>query len=339
MRALLAVVAGVLAGLVAGGIWTWAQPSRYRADARVLVRPQSSRVAPAVQALAESSLVATNIQQTLHLSAPPHVSAKIGNGAVLTVSVEAGSRERARQIDAEALVVLTAIVAQRFGAPVHVTATVLDPAHAAKQTSPTPGRNFLITGLAGLGAGLVLAAGLAWPRRARGVATGDPVAERRLKARIDEVTKRERAMARRAGELAAHEQKLDRREEELAAAASRPRPSDHAAARRERDLEKRERELATREAQLEAVAAVPEAEEAPPPLAEVTEPGWNLRTLERLVDEQRASNPAAAEEWTTYLFFLRGHADADGALPASFDGLIADVFGNVPGLLSGRDGE
>jgi hypothetical protein len=57
------------------------------------------------------------------------------------------------------------------------------------------------------------------------------------------------------------------------------------------------------------------------------------------VDEHRASNPAAAEEWTTYLFFLREHAGADGALPASFDDLIRDVFGNLPGLLSTRYGE
>ena len=93
MRPWLAAGAGVLAGLVAGGIWTWAQPNRYRADARVLVRPPSSRIVPAVQALAESSLVAANVQQTLHLSSPPRVSAKTGTGGVLTMSVEAGSRE------------------------------------------------------------------------------------------------------------------------------------------------------------------------------------------------------------------------------------------------------
>jgi capsular polysaccharide biosynthesis protein len=332
VRPWLAVVAGVLAGLVAGAIWTWAQPNRYRADARVLVRPPSSRIVPAVQALAESSLVATNVQQTLRLASPPHVSAKIGKGGVLTVSVEAGSRERARQIDAEAVAVLTQKVAQRFATTVNVTATVLDPAHAAKQTSPTPGRNLLISGLAGLVAGLAVAGGFVSrrPRRAEGVV--DPAAVRRLQARIDEVAIRERALARRAGELAAREQDLGRREQDLAAAASRPSPPDPAIARRAQDLERQERKLAAREAELAAAPAVPE----PPPVEDVTEGGWNLRTLERLVGEHRAANPAVADEWSTYLFLLRQHADAEGALPRSFDDLVADVFGNVPGLYSGR---
>jgi len=40
------------------------------------------------------------------------------------------------------------------------------------------------------------------------------------------------------------------------------------------------------------------------------------------------------EEWGTYLFFLREHADADGTLPSSFDQLINDIFGPLPS----RDG-
>src|SRR5919198_2747772 len=123
VRPWLAVVAGVVAGLAAGAIWTWAQADRYRADARVLVRPASSRIVPAVQALAESSLVEANVAQTLHLSSPPDVSATIGKGGVLTVSVEAGSRERARQIDAEVVMVLTQKVDQRFGVTPGVTTT------------------------------------------------------------------------------------------------------------------------------------------------------------------------------------------------------------------------
>ena len=153
MRALLVAAGCLLAGLAAGAIWTWAQPDRYRADARVLVRPGGSRIVPAVEALAESSLVESNVAQTLHLSSPPQVSATRGKGGVLTVSVEADTRERARQIDAEAVVILTQKLAQRFTTPA-VTATSLDPAHAAEQTSPTPGRNLLITGLIGLLAGI-----------------------------------------------------------------------------------------------------------------------------------------------------------------------------------------
>jgi capsular polysaccharide biosynthesis protein len=334
VRPWLAVVAGVLAGLVAGAIWTWAQPDRYRADARVLVRPDSSRIVPAVQALAESSLVATNVQQTLRLASPPSVSAKTGKGGLLTVSVEAGSRERARQIDAEAVTVLTQKVAQRFGTTVNVTATVLDPAHAAEQTSPTPGRNLLITGLAGLVGGLAVAGSLARarPRPAQALAV-DPAAGRRLQTRIDEVAKRERAMARRAGELAAREQQLNRREQELAASASRSGATESEAERR---LIAREAELAAGEAALAAAASLAEPE-APGPAEVTAGEGWNLRTLERLVDEHRGANPEAADAWATYLFFLREHADAEGALPRSFDDLVADVFGNLPGLLSSRD--
>lgn len=313
MKALLVAAGCLVAGLAAGAIWTWAQPDRYRADARVLVRPGSSRIVPAVEALAESSLVESNVAQTLHLSKPPHVSATTGEGGVLTVSVEAGSRERARQIDAEAVVILTQKVAQRFGATAGVTATPLDPAHAAEQTSPTPGRNLLITGLIGLVVGLAAAAAITM-RRPRPSVVTDPGIERRLRERIDEVSKRERALAKRAGELAARERELERRAEELAKA--------------------REQELAA------AAEPEPEPELEPEPEPEPEEPvapvlrpstgGWTLQALESLVRERSQAGPEQQEEWTNYLFFLREHADADGVLPASFDPLVSDVFGPLP---------
>jgi hypothetical protein len=204
------VVAGcVLAGLAAGAAWALLQADVYRADARLLVRPQSSRVVPAVKALAESSLIASNVSQTLHLASSPKISAKTGEGGVLTVSAKAGSRERARQIDAEVAVILTQKVAQRFGGA-GVTATVLDPAHVAEQTSPTPGRDLLITGLAGLVVGCAVA-GVLSRGLVRAAPGANPTVERRLQARIDQVAKRERALGRRAGQLAAREQDLERR--------------------------------------------------------------------------------------------------------------------------------
>jgi len=331
-----AVVAGcLLAGLAAGAIWTLLQSDRYRADARVLVRPQSSRVVPAVEALAESSLVESNVAQTLHLGSPPNVSAKSGKGGVLTVSVEEASRERARQVDAEAVVILTQKVSQRFGSA-GVSATVLDPAHVAAQTSPTPGRNLLITGLAGLVAGLALAAALSTGRPARAASVPDPNVERRLQARIDQVAKRERALAQRAGQLAAREQDLGRREEELAAASSRPSPAEHAVTPREQELEQRERalargaeELAARAAELEAAAAEPEPAPLPPVVQAPASGSWTLQALEALTRERSRAGASTAqqEDWSTYLFLLREHADADGTLPASFDQLVNDVFG------------
>ena len=313
-RRAVVVLLVVLAGLAAGAIWTLLQPDRYRADARVLVRPASARIVPAVEALAESSLVEANVAQTLRLSSSPDISAKRGDGGVLTVSANAGSRERARQIDGEAVVILTQKVAQRFRAA-GVSATVLDPAHVAEQTSPTPGRNLLITGLAGLLIGLAVAAALSPGRSvAPGTAPVDPHVEQRLHARIDQVAQRERALAQRAGQLAAREEDLARREQDLerqaaavAAAAPEPEPEP------EPELE-------------------PPPERGPPAAPPRPAGRWTLRELEALTRERSSAgaSPEQQEEWSTYLFFLREHADATGSLPAGLDQLIGDVFGPLP---------
>jgi len=307
-----AVVGGcVLVGLAAGAIWSTAQSDTYRSDGRVLVRPASARIVPAVEALAESSVVATNVAQTLHLSSPPKISAEKGESGVLTVSASAGSRERARQINAEALVILTQKVSQRFRAA-GVTATVLDPAHVAEQTSPTTGRNLLLAGLAGLAAGIVAAAAMSRPRvTPSAAAVADPRVGRRLNARIDQVARRERELAQRAGQLAAREHDLRRRAQELD---RRPVPEPEPPPA------------------LEAAAAA----EAPPEVVPVPAPTqrageWTLPALEALTRERSESAPPGQrEEWSTYLFFLREHAAADGALPSSFDQLVNDVFGPLP---------
>jgi capsular polysaccharide biosynthesis protein len=334
------VVLGALVGLAAGAVWTLLQSDEYRADARVLVRPASAHALPAVEALAESSLIATNIAQTLHLSAAPHISAKRGGSGVLTVSAEAGSRERARQIDAEALVILEQKVQQRF-ATVHASATVLDPAHVARQTSPTAGRNLLITGLAGLLVGLAVSTALS--PRARRERQAQLELEQRLQARIGHVSKRERMLAQRAGQLAAREHDLGRREEEGAVEVRR---RDDRLAQRQRELERRESELETRAAELEtgaaeletraaeldARAAEPEPVPEPAPLPEpellpAVRTGWDLQALEKRVAARADAGPAQQQEWEAYLFYLRQHADHDGKLPATFDGLVAEVFG------------
>jgi capsular polysaccharide biosynthesis protein len=304
VKRLVIVAACVVAGLALGGIWTWAQADRYRADARLLVRPGSARIVPAVEAIAESSLVATNVMQTLRLSSPPHISAKRGEAGVLTISAEAGSRERARQICAESVVIVTQTVDRRFTS-LPVTATVLDPAHVAEQTSPTTALNLLIAGLAGLVVGLALVAVVARGRLGPVAAGSTEDIERRLKARLDEVTRRERALARRAGALAAREQDLDRRLAELGASPPVPEPAPEPEPEPESE---------------------PEPE--PAPLAAGPVPvgaGWTLSELEALVRD-RPATPDQQEEWANYLFFLRAHADADGRLPRSFDSLVSEVF-------------
>jgi hypothetical protein len=298
------VVGCVLAGLAAGGVWTLLQADRYRADARVLVKPAD----PAVETLAESSLIASNVAQTLRLQSPPHISAKSGKGGVLTVSVDAGARERARQIDAEAVVILSQRVPRRFAG---TSATVLDPAHVAEQTSPTPRRNLLVGGLAGLVVGLVLA--VAWRRSPEPApAPVDPEVERRVQSRVDQVARRELALAQRAGQLAAREQDLARREAAAAAAAAEPEPEPEPEPESEPEPEPE-----------------PEPEQSPRPPSAT---GWTLEALETLTVERSDAGASARQqaEWSTYLFLLREHANADGTLPASFDRLVTDVFGPLP---------
>jgi hypothetical protein len=300
-------------------VWTLLQPDRYRAETRVVLQGNDvSTVLPAVKALGESSILEQNVAQTQRLSHPPHVSATAGAGGLVKLTVEAGDPEQARQIDAEAAQVLTQLVQRRFGTDPGVTATVLDPAHPVEQTSPTAARNLLIAGLAGLLLGA--SAAVASSRRRAipaGPTSADPEQELRLSKRIDAVAKRERALANRAGELAARE----RAAEELASGL----------AARERALAEAVVRQAAEAAVAEAAAAEaePEPEPEPEPSAQARVPtgAWTIEGLERIAREQRDAFPALAAEWETYLYLLREHATIEGALPRSFDPLIAEVFG------------
>jgi hypothetical protein len=39
--------------------------------------------------------------------------------------------------------------------------------------------------------------------------------------------------------------------------------------------------------------------------------------------------PDRAEEWSSYLYFLREHAAVDGSVPASFNRLIGEAFAGL----------
>jgi capsular polysaccharide biosynthesis protein len=309
VKRLAVVAACVLAGLAAGAIWTWLQSDRYRADARVLVRPPTARVVPAVEALAESSLIASNVAQTLHLSSPPDVSAKTGKGGVLTVSVEAADRERARQVDAEVVTVLMQNVAQRFGAA-GVTTTSLDPAHVSEQTSPRPWRNVVVAVLV---AAAVAVGALALMRSP--VAHAGPAdaadGERRLQRRIDSVAKRERALAKRAGELAARERELEQRRADLLREAE-PQPERVAPAAPDPEPEPE---------------APPSAETVEAPDAHAHKPdGWTIDAVEDLMRRRTGRDPSLRDELAAYVVHLRKYADTAGRLPSTFDSLIEEVF-------------
>jgi hypothetical protein len=254
---------------------------------------------------------------------------------VLTVSVEAGSRERARQVDAEAVVVLTQKVAQRFGSA-GATATVLDPAHVAERTSPNPARNLIVAGLVGFGLG---AGGAAALRRRTPAHVDDrhpsQGVEKRLSERLAEVAKRERSLARRAGELAASESRLRDREERLTAHERKLDARQAGLTAGEGELRRRVEELRAREA-----TGAPERETVADASPAVAEPeaagGWNLKVLEEIVRAQ-PEKADGHEVWTTYLFLLREHADVDGWLPASFNHLVEDVFGELADKARARE--
>jgi capsular polysaccharide biosynthesis protein len=143
--------------------------------------------------------------------------------------------------------------------------------------------------------------------------------------RVAAVQEREVALARRAAELAVRERELEIRRTELE---QRGRELDERAAALEEEANRVEEEAARVEEEARRVE-----EERPMPvvaLAGEPEDGhFNLVTLERLVEERGRDFPHRVEEWTSYLYFLRDYAAADGSVPASFDGLIQETFSEL----------
>ena len=77
----------------------------------------------------------------------------------------------------------------------------------------------------------------------------------------------------------------------------------------------------------------PEPEPALPPAASVTRIGapeqWNVWDLEQLAREHAGGDPIADEERTFLLMYLRDFAGPDGQLPADFDALVRQSFGEL----------
>lgn len=76
-----------------------------------------------------------------------------------------------------------------------------------------------------------------------------------------------------------------------------------------------------------------EPEPALPPAASVTRIGapeqWNVWDLEQLAREHAGGDPIADEERTFLLMYLRDFAGPDGQLPADFDALVRQSFGEL----------
>jgi outer membrane biosynthesis protein TonB len=56
---------------------------------------------------------------------------------------------------------------------------------------------------------------------------------------------------------------------------------------------------------------------------------WNLWDLERLAHEEARDHPERRDEWSFLFVHLRRFAEADGSLPAEFDGLVRESFGGL----------
>jgi DNA repair exonuclease SbcCD ATPase subunit len=157
--------------------------------------------------------------------------------------------------------------------------------------------------------------------------------EGRLARRIAEVTKREQGMARQAAELKQREQTLHEQEQTLAERAASVEERERRLKTRDAGLDARAHELNTRAERFAQRERELDEREAVPPEPEpesVQRPGgWTMQELDRAVTQHADAHHDRVEEWRYYLHFLREHADVDGRLPSTFDGLVAETFGEI----------
>lgn len=304
--------------------------SQHRAEAAVLVSSKQGvgAVRPLlgnVRELASSNVLAGNVRSTLRLSGSDerlrdrlHATVR-PDSQVIVLSVSDSNADRARQIAQEAAVVLTQLVSSRFGAATPpLQARILDSAHVVSGAERHVARDTLFGAALG---GVVALAVLAAVGSRRALPADTASAERALRERetllgrrLKEVEKRESALARHAGQLAMRERALETAGTPAAEPAAAASPAGAAP-------------TPTPAPPPEPIAPAPPP--AGPVAAAPSGDAWNLNQLERLVAAHPDAPPERVEEWRTYLFFLREHVGLDGTLPPSFDGLVADVFGDL----------
>jgi hypothetical protein len=328
--------------------------STRRAEASVLISSSAGPGAvtpmlPNLRELATSGVVAANVRSTLRLTrSTPELRRQLHatvrpQSQVIAISATDDVADHARQVAQEAAVVFAQLVEARFGTgEPALHAAVLDSAHVLGGPERHLARNALIGALVGLLLGSASMFVLASGTRPVVAAGGDDQDLRKREGLVDQrvkgVTARERALAERAGKLAAREQELDARAAALEAAEREVGSRAGEVATSQRELADRSAEIAASKRELEGLAAA-----TPPPLPEpvstpVTEAEpvlpprtgtWNLNELQTAVDAYADPTPEQAENWRTYLYFVREHASPDGTLPRSLDPLIADVFADI----------
>jgi capsular polysaccharide biosynthesis protein len=163
-------------------------------------------------------------------------------------------------------------------------------------------------------------------------------AEQRLAEREAELERRERELEERVAAVEERVAALSERERTLARSAAEVRQLESTVREAEANLARRAHDVTAREAELAAAPApeppspAPGPAAAPPAVAAPAatgEPGWRLAELEHLVEASAAAHPERVPEWQSYLFYLRDYTDADGRVPAQFDWLIEDTFGDL----------
>lgn len=167
-----------------------------------------------------------------------------------------------------------------------------------------------------------------------------------LEAMRQRLAERERSLAERER---LSEQRLHEQHEGLAAVQARLAAAQEELERRAEQADAEARELDERAARLDALEAAlerPAAQPAPAPAPRATEieapapvraaqrpaaaaGAHTLQELERVIAEH-ADDPRV-DEWHYYFVYLRDHADESGRLPANFDALVDEVFGELVG--------
>ena len=333
-----------VAGAAAAAGYGLTAPMRYEATAKLLVTPVSDptfagfdlvRDADTAAALVRTPEVATAVRTQLRIDrsassllhdVQTHVE---GESNVVDVTAEDTAAVSAAQL-ANAFV--DALIAQRtatFQSELSATLArtpsdalrrlqgrpdpTLHRASTALAPTSSSSTNVAVLALVGAGAGLAAAAVLSLALlafRRRGPRYDPLMTSSRPDPGVDAIVDR---VEQRLAALAARERDLQQKIDELRDAAT-------AMAERERVLAERVAAVTKRELAL-AHAAGRQATEPVP-----ANGGFNLATLERLVDERGAAHPEQREEWVSYLYFLREHAEPDGALPHTFDGLVEETF-------------
>jgi hypothetical protein len=355
---------GVLLGVLVGVLVSLLGSTTRRAEASVLISSSAGPAAvtpmlPNLRELATSGVVAANVRSTLRLTtSTPELRRQLHatvrpQSQVIAISATDEVADHARQVAQEAAVVFAQLVEARFGTrEPALHAAVLDSAHVLGGPDRHLARNALFGVLVGLLLGSASMFVLVSGTRQVVAVDGDDRSggddqdlrkrEGLLDQRVKGVTARERALAERAGKLRAREQELDVRAEALEAAEREVGSRAGDLVTSQRELADRATEIAVSKRELEALAAAPpppEPESAPEPEAEPglpTRPGtWNLSELQRAVEAYADATPEQAENWRTYLYFVREHASSDGTLPRSLDPLISDIFGEALGRSAG----